>query len=94
MVLKMINLLTLMQDVTRSFGVCFSDLDESIVIKLLNTSNKHGVLSVAPYFRYLELTKFDLLRAVNDYMLKKLRDVNTTKDSGIDSLPGRFFRGW
>ena len=35
-------------------------------------------------------TKFDLLLTEKDYVLKVLRDINTSKAAGIDRLPVRF----
>ena len=61
--------------------------------KLPNPSNKYGVLSVAQYYGHLGLTKTsDLLPTEKDYVLKILRDINTSKAAGIDRLPGRFLK--
>ena len=61
--------------------------------KLPNPSNKYGVLSVAQYYSHLGLTKkFELLPTEKDYILKILRDINTSKAAGIDSLPGGFLK--
>ena len=69
----------------------FFNLAENLVIKLPNPSNKYGVLSVAQYYSHLGLTKtFDLLPTVTDYILKILRNIETSKAAGIDSLLGRF----
>ena len=66
---------------------------ENLVSKLPNPSNKYGVLSVAQYYSHLGLTKkFDLLPTKKDYVLKILRDNNTSKAAGIDRLPGRFLK--
>ena len=37
-------------------------------------------------------TKFDLLLTEKDYVLKVLRDINTSKAAGIDRLPVRFLK--
>ena len=64
---------------------------ENLVSKLPNPSNKYGVLSVAQYYSHLGLTKkFELLPTEKDYILKILRDIDTSKAASIDRLPGRF----
>ena len=66
---------------------------ENLLSKIPNPSNKNGVLSVAQYYSYLGLTKkFDLLATEKDYVLKILRDINASKTTGIDRLPGRFLK--
>ena len=61
--------------------------------KLLNPSNKYVVLLVAQDYRHLGLTKkFELLPTEKDYILKILRDIDTSKAAGIDRLPGRFLK--
>ena len=61
--------------------------------KLPNPSNKYGVHSIAQYYSHLELTrKFNLLPTKKDYVLKILRDVDTSKAAGIDRLPGRYLQ--
>ena len=37
-------------------------------------------------------TKLDLLLTEKDYVLKVLRDINTSKAAGIDRLPVRFLK--
>ena len=66
---------------------------ENLVWKLPNPSNKYGVLPVAQYYSHLRLTKnFELLPTEKDYILKILRDIDTSKAAGIDRLPGRFLK--
>ena len=61
--------------------------------KLPNPSFKYGVLSVAQYYSHLGLTKkYDLLPTEKYYILKILRDIDTSKAAGIDRLPGRFLK--
>ena len=51
------------------------------------------MLSVAQYYSHLGLTKkFDLLATEKDYVLKILRDVDTSKAAGIYRLPGKFLK--
>ena len=51
------------------------------------------VLSLAQYCSHLGLTKkFELLPTEKDYILKILRDINTSKAAGIDRLPGKFLK--
>ena len=53
-------------------------------------SSKYRVLPIAQYNSHLGLTKtFDLLLAEKKYILKILRDINTSKAAGNDSLPRR-----
>ena len=69
----------------------FSNLVENLVSQLPNPSNKHGVLSIAQYYNHSGLTKkFELLPTGKYYILKILRDIDTSKAAGIDRLPGRF----
>ena len=61
--------------------------------KVPNSPSKYGVLSVPQYYSHLGLTrKFDLLSTEKDYVLKILRDIDTSKAAGIDRLPGRFLK--
>ena len=57
----------------KDFSAYFSNLAENLVSKLPNPSNKYGVLSVAPYYNHLGLTKrFDVLSTEKDYVLEIL----------------------
>ena len=79
------------KDIAKGFSAYFSNLAKNPLSKLPNPSNKYGVLSVAKYYRHLGLTKkFELLSTHKDYILKILREINTSKAAGIDRLPGRF----
>ena len=81
------------KDIAKDFRAYFSNLAEILVSKLANPSNKYGVLSVAQYYSHLGLTqKFELLPTEKDYILKILRDINTSKAAGIDRLPRRFLK--
>ena len=81
------------KDIAKDFSAYFSNLAENLVSKLPNPSNKYGVLSVAQYYSHLGLTKkFELLPTEKDYILKILRDIDTSKAAGIDRLPGRFLK--
>ena len=81
------------KDIAKDFCAYFSNLAENLVSKLPNPSNKYGVLSVAQYYNHLRLTKkFDLLPTEKYYVLKILRDIDTSKAAGIDSLPGKFLK--
>ena len=49
--------------------------------------------SVAQYYSHLGLTeKFDLLPTEECYVLKMLRDIDTTKVAGMEKLPRRFLK--
>ena len=73
---------------------------ENLESKLPNPSNKYGalsvpeycsVLSVPEYCSHLGLTKkFELLPTEKDYILRILRDIDTSKAAGIGRLPERF----
>ena len=66
---------------------------ENLERKLPNPSNKYGVLSVAQCYSHLGLTKkFELLPTEKDYILKILRDIDTSKAAGIGRLPGKFLK--
>ena len=66
---------------------------ENLVSKLPNLSNKYGVLSVAQCYSHLGLTKeFDLLSTQKDYVLKILKDIDTSKAAGVDRHPGGFLK--
>ena len=81
------------KDIANDFSTYFSNLAENLASKLPNPSSKYGVLSVAQYYSHLGLTKkFDLLPIEKDYLLKVLRNINTSKAAGIDRLPGRFVK--
>ena len=59
--------------------------------KLPNTSDKYGVLPVAQYYSHLGLAKrLELIEKY--YILKNLRDIDTSKAAGIDRLAGRFLK--
>ena len=69
------------------------NLAENPVSKLANPSNKYGVLSVPQYYSHLGLTKkFELLPTEKGYILKILRDIDTSKAAGIGTLPGTFLK--
>ena len=81
------------KDIAKDFTAYFSNLAENLVSKLPNPSNKYGVLSVAQYYSHSGLAKkFNLLPTQKDYVLKILRDIDTSKAAGIDTLPGRFLK--
>ena len=61
--------------------------------KLFNPPNKYGVLSLAQYYSHLGLTKkFDILPTEKDYVLKILRDIDTSKVAGIYRIHGSFLK--
>ena len=61
--------------------------------KLSKPSNKYGLISVAQYYSHLGPTKkFDLPPTEKDYVFKILRDINNSKTTGINHLPGRFLK--
>ena len=81
------------KDIPKDFSAYFSNLAENLASKLPNPSNKYGVLFVAQYYSHLGLTKkSDLLPTEKDYVLKILRDIDTSKAAGINRLPGRFLK--
>ena len=81
------------KDIAKDFSAYFSNLAENLDSKLPNPSNEYGVLSVAQYYSHLGLTKkFDLLLTEKDYVLKILRDINTSKAAATDRLPRRFLK--
>ena len=64
-----------------------------IARKLPNFLNKYGLLSVAQCYSHLGLTKnFESLHTEKDYILKILRDIDTSKAAGFDRPPGRFLK--
>ena len=66
---------------------------ENLVSKLPNPSIKYGALSVAQYYSHLGQTKtFELLPTAKDYILKILRDIDTSKAAGIGRLSGKFLK--
>ena len=70
--------------IAKDYSAYFSNLAENLVSKLPNPSNKYGVLSVAQYYSHLGLTKkFDLLPTEKHYVLKILRDIDTSKAADI-----------
>ena len=80
-------------NIAKDFSAYFSNLAEHLVSKVPNPSNKLGVLSVGQYYSHLVLTKkFHLLPTEKDYIIKILRDIDTSKAAGIDKLPGRFLK--
>ena len=73
--------------IAKGISAYFSNLAENLMRKLPNPSNKY-VLAVAQYYSHLGLTKkFELLPTKKDYILKILRDIDTSKASCIDRLP-------
>ena len=55
---------------------------EILVSTLSNFSDKYGLLT----------KRFELLATEKDYILKILRDIDTSKAAGVDRLPGRFLK--
>ena len=80
------------KDIVKDLSAYFSNLVENLVSKLPYLSNKYGVLSVAQYFSHLGLTKKFELLSKKDYILKMLRDINTSKAAGIDRPPEIFLK--
>ena len=81
------------KDIAKSFSAYFSNLAENLVWKLPNPSNKYGVLPVAQYYSHLMLTKkVELLPTEKDYILKILRDIDTSKAASIDRLQTGFLK--
>ena len=81
------------KDIDKDFGAYCSNLAENLVGKLPTSSNKYGALSVAQCYSHLGLTEeFDLLPTEKGYVLKILRDIDTSKAAGIDRLPGKFLK--
>ena len=68
------------EDINKDFSACFSNFDENFVSKHPNSLNTYDVLSTGQYYDHLGLTKkFDLLTTEKDYVLKILRDIDTSK---------------
>ena len=68
------------EDINKYFSAYFSNLDENLVSKHPNPSNTYDALSAAQYYDHLGLTKkIDLLPTEKDYVLKILRDIDTSK---------------
>ena len=68
------------EDINKDFSACFSNFDENFVSKHSNSLNTYDVLSTGQYYDHLGLTKkFDLLTTEKDYVLKILRDIDTSK---------------
>ena len=66
---------------------------ENLVSTLPNPSNKYDMLSVAHYCNHLGMTKkFKIPPTEKDYILKILRDIDTSKAAGIDRLLRRFLK--
>ena len=81
------------KDIVKVFSAYVLNLTANLVSKLPNPSNKYGVLSVAQYYSHLGLTKkFDLLSTEKDYVLRILRDIDNSKATGIDRIPGKFLK--
>ena len=79
------------KDIAKDFRSYFSNLAQNLARKLPSPSNKYGVLPVVQYYNHLGLTKkFELLPTEKGYILKILRDIDTSKAAGIGTLPGRF----
>ena len=68
------------EDINKDFSAYFSNFDENLVSKHPNSLNTYDVLSTGQYYDHLGLTKkFDLLTTEKDYVLKILRDIDTSK---------------
>ena len=81
------------KDIAKDFRSYFSNLAQNLARKLPSPSNKYGVLPVVQYYNHLGLTKkFELLPTEKGYILKILRDIDTSKAAGIGTLPGRFLK--
>ena len=68
------------EDINKDFSACFSNFDENFVSKHPNSLKTYDVLSTGQCYDHLGLTKkFDLLTTEKDYVLKILRDIDTSK---------------
>ena len=78
------------KDIAYYFCAYFSNLVENPVRKLPNLSSQYRLVWVAQYIHLRLTNKFDLLAVEKESTHKILKDIDNTKATGIDRLPGTF----
>ena len=64
---------------------------KTLLQKLPPPPNKYGIDSVKKIYKNLNITtKFQLEPTNGDIVLTLLKDIDISKASGVDNLPGRF----
>ena len=71
----------------------FSNLAESLLIKLPNAPNKYNIESVSQYYSKFIIEKpFHLSITSEEEVFKIIHNIDISKAAGIDNLPGNFLK--
>ena len=78
------------RSISKIFKNFFSNLAESLLIKLPKPSDKYNLKSVIQYYSFAITAEFCLVGTTEKQVLKIMQDIKSSK-VGVDKLSGRFF---
>ena len=77
--------------ISKNFKNLFSNLAESLLIKLLKPPDKYNLKSVIQYYSSFAITPdFCLVDTTEKQVLKIMQDIKSSKTAGVDKLSGMF----
>ena len=81
------------RSISKIFKNFFSNLAESLLIKLPKPPDKYNLKSVIQYYSSFAITTdFCLVGTTEKQVLKIMQDIKSSKAAGIDKLSGRFLK--
>ena len=81
------------RSISNIFKNFFSNLGESLLIKLSKPPDKYNLKSVIQYYSSFAITTdFCLVGTTEKQVLKIMQDIKSSKAAGIDKLSGRFLK--
>ena len=86
------NTLTFDKTITKIFKDFFSNLVESLLIKLPNAPNKYDIESVFQYYSKFISEKPFHLSTSQEKVFKIIQNNDISKAAGIDNLSGKFLK--
>ena len=79
------------KSISKVFQTFFTNMAKTLLQKLPPPPNKYGIDSVKTFYKNLNITtKFQLKPTTEDIVLKLLKNIDISKATGVDNLPGRF----
>ena len=79
--------------ISKVFKILFSNLAESLLIKLPKPPNKYNLKSIIQYYSSFAITAdFCLVGATEKQVLKILQDIKISKAIWVDKLSGKFLK--
>ena len=79
--------------ISKTFKNFFSNLAESLLIKLLKPPDKYNLQSVIQcYSSFVITADFCLIDTTEKQIFKIMQDIKSSKAAGVDKLLGRFLK--